>query len=54
VISANAFDFEGGQETLEALINRARKLKLFVTLIGAAGELIVPQKMNVPYSWADK
>jgi hypothetical protein len=54
VISANAFDFDGGQESMEALINRARKLKLFVTLIGAAGELIVPQKMNVPYFWADK
>jgi hypothetical protein len=54
VISANAFDVEGGQETMEALVNRARKLKLFVTLIGAGVELTLPQKMNLPYSWADK
>ena len=53
VISAAAFDTPGGHETLAALVTKARKLKLFVTLLGASAELTLPQEMNLPYSWAD-
>jgi hypothetical protein len=53
VISATAFDVEGGSETMEALVTKARKLKLFVSLLGASAEITLPQKMNLPYSWAD-
>jgi hypothetical protein len=53
VISAGAFDVAGGEETLAALVTKARKLKLFVTLLGASAQLTVPQQMNLPYSWTD-
>ena len=53
VVSATAFDVAGGEETLTALVQKARKLKLFVTVVGAGTELTLPQEMNLPYSWAD-
>lgn len=53
VISAAAFDVADGHETLSALVTKARKLKLFVTLLGADVELTLPQEMNLPYSWGD-
>lgn len=52
-ISASAFDEAGGDEILLALVAKARKLKLFVTLIGASTDLTVPPELNTPYSWAD-
>jgi len=53
VISAAAFDMDGGQEILGELVTKARKLKLFVTLVGADSSWKLPQEMNLPYSWAE-
>ena len=53
VVSAAAFDMEGGEATLAEIVTKARKLKLFVTLLGADSSWKLPQKMNLPYSWAE-
>ena len=53
MISAAAFDMDGGQEILGELVTKARKLELFVTLLGADSSWKLPQEMNLPYSWAE-
>lgn len=53
VISVAAFAMEGGQETVRGIADKARKLKLFVALLGADSGWKLPQEMNLPYSWAE-
>lgn len=53
VLSASTFTENGGQDALSSLVTAAREAKLFVTLIGASGELTLVQKLNLPYSWTD-
>ena len=53
VVSAAAFDMEGGEATVADIVTKARKLKLFVTLLGTDSSWKLPQKMNLPYSWVE-